>query len=102
MRHPSGSATCLILGLTSVLFWWFPLVGLPAVAGAILAARYAVNRTPEGQFNSPALIARVLAGFGFLFGMVAVLWWLALIGLAGAAHHAPAGPLLPPAPELLW
>lgn len=102
MRHPSGSATCLILGITSVLFWWFPLIGLPAVAGTVIAARWAVNRTPEGQFNSPALIARVLAGFGFMFGMFAVLWWLALIGMAGAANSAPPKPHAAPPPELVW
>jgi hypothetical protein len=103
MRHPSGSATSLVFGITSLLFCWLPPVGLPAVLGALIAARWATSRTPAEQTNGVALAARVCAGLGFLLGIGVALWWLLLIGLIqGVAMHHPANPPPPPIPVLTW
>ena len=101
MRHPPGSATCLVLAILGLGCWWIPFLGLPITAGALLAARWSVRRTPADQLNGPALIARVIAGFSLILGSLALLLWLALTEDHTAEKPAKAAATATSTP-LLW
>ena len=101
MRHPSGTAASLALGILAILFAWLPFVALPAVLASLVLSRRAIARSDPALANGPALAARVCALIGFaLTTLVAAMMYLVLQSAAAVGGHPPA-PV--PAPgELLW
>ena len=65
-----SAKVALILGIVGVLFSWIPLLGIPALIGAVLGIVFACIGF-KGSKPMPA-VALVLCVLGFIFGIVSI------------------------------